>query len=151
MVLARVKRSWSDGGGAMRVGNFLVLVIVTFACTMLLSQVAIAIAQANVRVLVDQETIASLKQADSDRAGEIRVVDQKLTALALSNENRVTRLETDSAQVKAELSSLSTRIWALLLAIFAQLCHVGWTYVKEKKDPTCKGSAFSCPLASKKE
>ena len=76
---------------------------------------------------------------DDDQSRQIEGIKARLEADDLRNESRLTHVETVQQGMVLELDGLSTKIWALLVAVFSQLVNAVWAIVKDRSKEGSRG------------
>jgi uncharacterized protein YqgC (DUF456 family) len=73
------------------------------------------------------------QKVDDDQNQQIVNINKLLLEVVVSNEARLTKLESLNTVMKEDISSISGRLWALVIAVVAQLLNLLWNFMRGKK------------------
>lgn len=122
-------------------GDKVVLIVMMAAVVFVLSQFTIP-GTAAMRVVLGQTTgekIAAFQEwksvhqlADDGQFVQLRDLNVRLTSEVVKTATDLAALKAQAGSLDSEVRSISNRVWAMLVAVLAQLLNVVWGFVQEK-------------------
>lgn len=119
-----------------RIGDRLVLIVTLVALLFVLSQFTMAGSIIMIEPQTPGENIAGLQEwkkvhqtADDDQFRQIQDLNLRLTSEVVKTTAELSALKVQSVNMDNEIRSISNRVWAMLVAILAQLLNVVWGLV----------------------